>query len=447
VLFQRVSPGIIQPHVERWSHTGVADGNLTLEGTENIMAQHSENLLTSRQVETAGDGWHADGRNLFLRVDDGGKRRRWICRVTRNGRKRDFGCGSAETTSLKLARQKRDQILLQLKDGLDPVEEKAKKREAAATARAARHTFREAAEAVFANRSPGWKRGGSTAAAWIKSINVDMKPIARLSVAEIGVDHVKRVVEPYWSRGKLVAGRALLTRIEAALDYGIAHGWRSDANPAAWKVFKHILPSRPNGKKHHKALGWRETPALYAKLGEMEDMGAAVLRLIILTGCRSGEVRGARWEEFNWDERVWLVPGERMKRSVEFPVPITDQMMALLKPLSEAQGRQQLVFPSTTPSKPIPNATLWMTVQRATGKTATTHGFRSSLRSWMGDHGVPFDVAEACLAHAPGDSVVQAYNRTTMLERRRPVLQQWNDFLEGKASGEVVAIGSRRKGA
>jgi hypothetical protein len=83
------------------------------------MAQHRENLLASRQVETAGDGWHSDGKNLFLRVD--GDRRRWIVRVTRAGRKRDFGVGSVKTTLLKLGRKKRDAILAQLADGLDPV--------------------------------------------------------------------------------------------------------------------------------------------------------------------------------------------------------------------------------------------------------------------------------------------------------------------------------------
>jgi integrase len=301
---------------------------------------------------------------------------------------------------------------------------------------------------VFKNREPGWKKGSSTTAAWVKSINVDCRPLLKMPISEIGVAHVKSVVQPYWTAGALVAGRALLTRIEAFLDYGIAHGWRNDSNPASWKVFRHIAPSRPNGKKHHRAVKWPEMPALFAKLGAMKDsMSAVVLQLIVLTGCRSGEVRGAKWSEFNWDERVWTVPPERMKRSVEFPVPITDQMLAILEPLYATRGRQQLVFPGSEPAKPISNATLWATMQRVTGKTATTHGFRSSLRSWMGDHGVEFEVAEACLAHAPGDSVVQAYNRTTMLERRRPVMANWGRFVSGEGpSAEVVSIGwARRK--
>jgi integrase len=383
---------------------------------------------------------------LYLRVDDspdGGRRKRWIVRITQAGKKRDFGVGGADRVGLALARRKRDAILEQLKDGLDPVAQKREARVKAKEEAAARRTFGEAAEAVFKNREPQWKRGSSTSAAWVKSINVDCKPLLRMPISEIGVAQVKSVVQPYWTRGTLVAGRAHLTRIEAILDYGIAHGWRPDSNPASWKVFKHIAPSRPHGKKHHKAVKWQETPAVFAKLGETQNnMGAVVLRLIVLTGCRSGEVRGARWSEFNWEERIWTVPPERMKRSDEFPVPITDQMLAILKPLDDTKGRQQLVFPGSRPGKPISNATLWATMQRVTGKTATTHGFRASFRSWMGDHGVPFEVAEACLAHAPGNSVVQAYNRTTMLERRRPVYQDWGDFLDGKASAKVVAIGS-----
>jgi Arm DNA-binding domain len=129
---------------------------------------------------SAGEG---DGNNLYLRVDDspdGGKRRRWIVRVTRDGKKRDFGAGSAERTSLKLARKRRDQILAQLADGLDPVAEKREARQAAATARNSAHTFGEAAEAVFKNREPGWKRGSSTPAAWVKSINVDCKALCAI---------------------------------------------------------------------------------------------------------------------------------------------------------------------------------------------------------------------------------------------------------------------------
>jgi integrase len=168
------------------------------------------------------------------------------------------------------------------------------------------------------------------------------------------------------------------------------------------------------------------------------------LRLIILSGLRSGEARGARWEEFDWDKRVWMVPAVRMKREVEFPVPITDQMLAILKPLHDPNSHEPLVFPGPRPGRPIANQGCWTMIRRA-ASGVTTHGCRSSFRSWMADHGYEFEVAEAALSHAPGSSTVTAYHRTTMLERRRPVYQAWADFLDGKATGKVESIDNARR--
>jgi integrase len=74
----------------------------------------------------------------------------------------------------------------------------------------------------------------------------------------------------------------------------------------------------------------------------------------------------------------------------------------------------------------------------------TVHGFRSSARSWMADTGVPFELAEAALAHQVGNAVVQAYQRSSMLERRRPILNAWADHVTGKTSDNVVPIRAAR---
>jgi integrase len=415
--------------------------------------ERKENLLTAKEVAGAGPGWHADGNNLYLRVDhspDGGKRRRWICRVTRDQKKRDFGCGSADRTSLALARKRRDAILAQLADGLDPVEVKREKREADTTAKKAAHTFGDAARAVFENRSPGWKKGSSTPGAWVKSINVDCKALLKLPVGEIGVHQVKSVVAPFWDRGNLVAGRGLLSRIELVLAYATAHEWRVGDNPASWSIFQHLFPHRQNGgKRHHPALDWKDTPAFIAKLRQSENsLSAVALELIALTACRSNEVRGMRWDEIDWDESLWTAPPERMKRSVEFKVPLSEQALRLLKPLYETRGRAQLVFPGPQPGKSIANQALWTMMQRATGKTATTHGLRASFRSWCEDVGVEHEVAEACLAHGKGDQTAQAYNRGEMVERRRVVMQRWGRFLNGEpeeGSTKVIPLARRKK--
>jgi integrase len=412
--------------------------------------ERKENLLTAKEVAGAGPGWHADGNNLYLRVDhspDGSKRKRWIVRVTRDGKKRDFGAGSADRTSLALARKRRNAILDQLADGKDPVAEKHAIRQAAATAKKTAKTFGEAAEAAFKIREPGWKKGSSTPGAWVKSINVDMKPLLRLPVGEIGVAEVKSVVKPFSDRGSLVAGRGLLSRIEIVLAYATAHEWRKGDNPASWSIFEHLFPHRPNGgKRHHPALDWKDMPAFMAKLRAAEmSLSAVALELIALTATRSNEVRGMRWDEIDWDAKLWTAPPERMKRSVEFKVPLSQQALALLKPLYETKRRAQLVFPGPRSGAWIANQTLWKTMVQVTGKTATTHGLRASFRSWCEDVGVEHEVAEACLAHGKGDQTAQAYNRGEMVERRRIVMQRWANFLDGKVSAKVLSIAGRKK--
>jgi site-specific recombinase XerD len=106
----------------------------------------------------------------------------------------------------------------------------------------------------------------------------------------------------------------------------------------------------------------------------------------------------------------------------------------------------ELVFPSPQSKRPVPNQTLWLTIKQATNREATTHGRRASLRSWMGDHGVEFEVAEAMLGHAPRSQTVQAYHRTTMTERRRPVAQNWADFLDGREAAKVAPFGTVKRG-
>jgi integrase len=403
-----------------------------------------ENLLTAREVETVGDGWHADGGNLYLRVD--GDRRRWIVRVTREGRKRDFGCGSAQRVSLRFAREKRDGILAQLKDGLDPVAAKREAREKAKTEALSGHSFKEAAEAVMQNRESGWKKGSTSFASWLKSVNVDCRPLLKMPVSDITRNDVKAVVAPFWQRGHHAAARALLSRIELVLAYAIANEWRTAANVAAWSVFEHIAPVRPNGgQKPHPALKWREMPAIYAKLGESVSLSTLALQLIILTGCRSNEIRSLRWDEIDLEAKVITIPASRMKRGKDFPVPITDQMLAILKPLHDTKGRDQLVFPGPRPGRPISNQTAWVAFRRVAGE-ATTHGCRSSLRSWMADHRVEFEVAEAMLSHEPGSAVVNAYQRSPLLERRRPVLEAWSRFVSGEdVAGNVVPMTSGKR--
>jgi integrase len=404
-----------------------------------------ENLLTARKVATiAKDGWHSDGKNLYLRVD--GPRRRWIVRVVRDGKKREFGVGSQDTTGLALARQKRNALLEQLKQGLDPVAEKAKAREAMAEERAARQkrkTFFEVAREVIGKQEPGWRTASdgrqSSLIDWTKSLLKDCAPISKKAVADVATADVVKVLTPLWEAGKHATARRLMTRVSMVMDYATAHGLRTGDNPASWNILRHIIPQPPNGKaKGHAALDWREVPDFARRLREVDTVAARCVEFAILTAARSGEARGARWGEIDWDAKVWFIPASRMKAAEPHDVPLSKQALALLHRI-EATQTGELIFGKLDISRVLD-------VVKAIAPNVTLHGMRSSFRSWCGDHSVDREVAEQSLAHAFGSQVEQAYNRTAMLERRRPVMEQWGDFVSGETdAGKVVKLGGRKR--
>jgi integrase len=406
----------------------------------------SINRLTERQVRDAQEGRHADGGYLFLVVR--GASKSWVVRGPRtNGKRIEAGLGSVDQVSIAHARRKRDELLAQVRDGLNPIEEKRKARQAEER----RKTFAQAAEAVIATRSSGWRVSfegrSSTATQWEKDMAVDCAPIADRFVDEIAIEDIKAIVAPYWDRGHLDRARALLSRIERVMNFAKAHGWRTSDNPASWAVFQHISPQAPRGDDpHHAAIDWRAAPELMGRLRASTAVGARLVEFIILTAARSGEARGALWSEVDFDKRVWTVPGSRMKKGKEHAVPLSDQAIELLRRM-EAERVGEFVFPggrgeiAQAADRPMRNASLWALVQRTVGGgEATTHGFRSAFKDWCNNQGIEHQLSERALAHDIGDATVTAYARETLTEKRRPVMEAWGAFLGGVPRDNVVPL-------
>jgi integrase len=409
--------------------------------------------LTAKRVESAKDGWHGDGGNLFLRVSDAGKRRHWVLRWTRGGRTTEMGLGPARgpgKISLVLARQKRDEAMAQISGGLDPVAERRRNKDA----KASRKTFAEAAEALLKAKKSGWRTStegrASTLHEWTRDLLENCKPVGKMFVDEIDKAAVMRVVQPFWDRNRHYSARRLLTRIERTIDYATAHGWRSEeaANPASWKRFVHIAPAQPDGeRKHHAALPWRAVPDFVLRLREVKSLGALTLEFVVLTATRSTEARGARWSEIDFKAKLWSIPAERMKRKRPHAVPLSDQAVTLLRKMEGFDRQRQFVFPGVEIGRCISNTPLWRLTKRvAPDVDVTSHGFRSSFRDWCGDQGVERELAEHSLAHQVGNATETAYARSSLIERRRPIIQRWADFVCGDEapSAKVVAIGARR---
>jgi integrase len=230
------------------------------------------------------------------------------------------------------------------------------------------------------------------------------------------------------------------------LDYAKARAWREGENPARWRGhLDKLLPQRRKAQRveHYAALDWRAVGAFMTRLRQLSSLPAKALEFLILTAARSGEVRGARWEEVDLAHGVWTIPGERMKSGREHRSPLSEPAMVVLRQMAQfGSNPADLVFPGARTGSVMSDVTLSLVVREAGGDGATVHGFRSTFRDWCAEAtGHPRELAEAALAHTLSDKVEAAYQRGDLLERRRRLMSEWAAFC-GKVmtAGEVVTL-------
>ena len=381
-------------------------------------------------METAPDGFHPDGGNLYLKVADGRRRRSWVFRFVRGGKVTSMGLGAVSAVSLKAARAKRDELAKLLAQGINPLTERRKNR----LADAQRKTFADAAAAYIEQRRRDWST--SSLNQWKHTVARHCASIAKLYVNEIGLDDVKRTVTPLVDKGVVASARQTQSRIQIVLNYAVEHGWRAEDRRSAWSP----VAKRPKGERpHHPMLPWKETPDFVAALRAGDGLSARVLEFLILTATRLSEAREARWSEIDVAAKTWTVPGSRTKTRQPHPVALSKRALEIIDEC-KAHCVNDLVFCGRRDRRPISRMAVWAQCQRTSGGKASPHGFRATFRSWCADTGVEFEVAESALAHIAG-GVVEAYQRSPLLERRRPVMADWAAFLSGESeSAEVVPL-------
>ena len=260
--------------------------------------------------------------------------------------------------------------------------------------------------------------------------------IGELPVADIGVADVRAVLEPIWMAKPETASR-VRGRIESIINAARADDDSRWANPARWERHKHKFPKRSKlaPTRHHPALPYKQLPALMARLRAGNSITARALEFVILTACRSGEVRGARWDEIDFANRLWTIPGERMKSGKEHSVPLSTRAVAILKELA-AVRTGDLVFPWERRGRPLHERTLLMALGEV-HKGVTVHGFRSSFKTWATETtAFPDFLSEMALAHTSGDKVREAYARGELLKKRRQLMDAWARHCEPRRPQE-----------
>jgi integrase len=167
---------------------------------------------------------------------------------------------------------------------------------------------------------------------------------------------------------------------------------------------------------------------------------ALALEFTILTAARSGEVLGARWEEFDLDRAVWTVPATRMKAGREHRVPLSRRALKIAKAMHEARVGD-FVFPGQKPAKPLSVMALEMVLRRMKIKGVTVHGFRSAFRDWAAEcTNFTNEVCEAALAHVIENKAEAAYRRGDLFEKRLKLMEAWAVFCAAPKTGKVVTF-------
>ena len=291
-------------------------------------------------------------------------------------------------------------------------------------------TFDQCAAAYIAAHRDSW-RNPKHASQWENTLATYASPvIGALPVAEVDTPLVVKVLSPIWNIKTETAVR-LRGRIENILDWATVSKYRVGDNPARWRGHLENLLADPNKiapVEHHPALPWHETGAFMAELRKRPGIAARALEFLILTNLRSGSVRGTRWDEIDFDTRVWTVPGQRMKSGKEFRVPLSSAALALLDSIPRSS---ELVFPGRKGDKPQSDMTLTAVLVRMGRDDITVHGFRSTFRDWASEsvaNSFPHEVVEQAMSHTLSNKVEAAYRRGDLLAKRAMLMQAWADY-------------------
>lgn len=408
------------------------------------------NRLTDLKARKAGIGMHPDGDGLYLQVR-GPTAKSWLYRFMIDGSARAMGLGAYPATSLETARVERDRFKRIRQAGQDPIEVRKQELQDVKLANAKTVTFSTAALEYMAAKAPQWGNEKHRKQ-WIQTLRTYAEPVlGDLPVHAIDTAAVKKVLDPIWTAKPETASR-LRGRIELILDYCQSIGYRKGDNPARWRGnLKDLLPSLDDvGEvEHHPSLPYQDLPVFMEKLRAENNVAARALEWIILTATRANEALKALPAEIAHGESAWTIPKTRMKgrkgKKRSHRVPLARRALELLEQL-QRDVENPYVFQGQKRGKHLSDGALRVLLVRMGITNATTHGFRSTFRTWAGEQTrFPREVIEKALAHVVGDETEQAYDRGDLFEKRRQLMAAWAGYCASKPAahlGKVVPIGN-----
>ncbi|GIA18944.1 Phage integrase [Vibrio cholerae] len=382
-----------------------------------------------------------DGQGLKLRVLPSGSKQ-WLFNYYRptNGKRANLNLGRFPDVSLVQARKASLNAKELIAQGVDPQDERKRQQQA----------HKEIHEHTFANVTKDWfaiKQHDVTpdyALDIWRSLELHIFPhISDKPVKAISAPEIIELLKPIEAKGSLETVKRLAQRLNEIMNFATNCGLIL-ANPltgikAAFKKPK---------KENMAALTPAELPELMGAIANasIKRTTRCLLEWQLHTMTRPAEASGARWDEINWDEKVWTIPAERMKKRREHRIPLTEQMLALLEVMKPISGHRDFVFPSDRdPKKPCNSQTANMALKRmGFAGRLVSHGLRSLASTTLNEQGFDPDLVEAALAHVDDNQVRSAYNRTDYLERRKPMMCWWSEHIEEAAKGNLSVTGTRQ---
>ena len=402
--------------------------------------------LNARQVDTTKPKDKpyklADGGGLYLLVNPNGAKY-WRLKYRVAGKEKLLALGVYPDVTLADARAKRDEAKRGIAGGIDPNE--AKREEKATREAQINNTFQDLATEWHSSKLKKWSAG--YASDIMEAFNKDVFPyIGKKPIAEIKPLELLNVLRRMEGRGATEKAKKVRQRCGEVFRYAIVTG-RAEYNPAP------DLTSAMQGHEsnHYPFLNAPELPAFFEALSRYSGSELVVLaaRLLIITGLRTGELRGASWQEIDEPAAVWEIPAERMKMRRPHMVPLSQQALSIIARIREITGRYPLMFPGRNdPRKTMSEASINQVFKRIgyVGKV-TGHGFRHTMSTILHEQGYNTAWIETQLAHVDKNSIRGTYNHAQYLDGRREMLQWYADYMEALENSENVVHGSFGKSA
>ena len=388
--------------------------------------------LTNTQVEKAkycegAKNELPDGKGLFLQLYPTG-RKAWRFRYNRPVTKArtKTNIGDYPAVSIAQAREYRKKYRALLAQGIDPQTYKAQQEQEARFS--AVNTFLAVAER-WKEKKQGEIEAKTLAKYW-RSLELHIFPfIGGYPIAEIAPTLLHDPIKRVESRNNVDMAQRLCGYINDILNFAVNGGLIS-FNPClkVGKVFKRA------SKSNNPHIKSEEIPHLMADIAQakIEPLTRALIKFQLLTMVRPSEASNAQWAEIDLKARIWTIPADRMKQREPHAIPLSNQVITLLKTLKPITGRFVHVFPKRGDNKaPMSSSSVNMALKRIGYQgQQTAHGLRGLARTYLAELSITHEHAEACLAHKTGGNVSQAYNHATYLEQRKTIMQLWADYVE-----------------